>query len=340
MTRPLTFLAAAMISCAAASETIAGGDAVPGPVFAPDAKVEAVFDKGFWLEGPAAGPDGRIYFSDITMSFYTGMSAGAIRAYDPNTGETEVIRSPSGMSNGIAFDSDGGMIIAQGADFGGRQLVRTDPKTGLSKIVAGLYNGRPFNAPNDLDIDGKGRVYFTDPRYFGHEPVEQPVFGVYRVDADGTVSLIAADATRPNGIVVSPDGKKLYVADNDINMSDIRVRQAGVSIGNGEHRIFVYDLDEKGNVSNPRIFADFGHEAGADGIAVDRDGNLYAAMGKPGGYGVRVYDPKGKEIAWMPTEKWPTNVTLANRGDETMLYVTAGTTLYRVPTNIPAPGSN
>ena len=89
--------------------------------------------------------------------------------------------------------------------------VKTDMKTGKSVILAGLFNERPFNAPNDLVSDDMGRIYFTDPRYFGRESIEQPVDGVYRIDTDGSVHLIIANAGKPNGITISPDQKTLYV---------------------------------------------------------------------------------------------------------------------------------
>ena len=86
------------------------------------------------------------------------------------------------MSNGIKFDAQGRMIVAEGADYGGRRVTRTDMCTGRSEIIAAMYEGRRFNSPNDITIDLKGRIYFSDPRYVGHEPIEQPLMGVYRVD--------------------------------------------------------------------------------------------------------------------------------------------------------------
>src|SRR4029453_2484358 len=122
------------------------------------AKLEKVFDDGMVLtEGVAVAPDGMVYFSDITFSHVskekTGMlEAGHIWKFDPKTGKATIFRSPSGMSNGIKFDADGNMIVAEGADYGGRRVIRTDMKTGKSYIIAGLFEGRPFNAPNDIAI--------------------------------------------------------------------------------------------------------------------------------------------------------------------------------------------
>jgi gluconolactonase len=181
-------------------------------VVVPGSQVELLFDGGFFTEGPAVGPDGAVYFSDITITASSGMQAGHIWRYDPGTGETRIFRSPSGMANGIIFDLEDRMVVAEGADFGGRRVTRTDLTTGRSEILAGLFNSRPFNAPNDLAVDEQGRIYFTDPRYFGHEPIEQPIMGVYRIDPDVSVSLIITDAGKPNGILVSPDQGTLYVA--------------------------------------------------------------------------------------------------------------------------------
>ncbi|MCH2023934.1 MAG: SMP-30/gluconolactonase/LRE family protein, partial [Saprospiraceae bacterium] len=163
----------------------------------PSSKIKEVFagGEGLILEGPTMGPDGILYFTDITFTQVEGMKAGIIWNYNPETGKTSVFRSPSGMANGLSFDIDGNLISCEGADFGGRRIIKTDMRNGKSTILAGLFNDRPFNAPNDLVIDNKGRIYFTDPRYFGKEPINQPVDGVYRIDPDGTVHLIIANAS-------------------------------------------------------------------------------------------------------------------------------------------------
>ncbi|SFM49715.1 gluconolactonase [Bradyrhizobium sp. Rc3b] len=333
------FIAAATIATMIGITTAAGQTAapiqVPGPIVASGARLEKLFDGGFWTEGPAVGPDRRIYFCDITMTFATGMDAGNIWVFDPATNKTSIFRSPSGMAAGIKFDREGRMIVAQGADFGGRSIVRTDSKTGRTTIIAALYKGRPFNAPNDLDIDDQGRIYFTDPRYFGHEPVEQPIQGVYRLDTDGSVHLILADVARPNGIVISPNQKTLYVAELDSLVSDFRIDK--VPQRNGNMRLLAYDLAADGTASNQRVLADYGSEIGPDGITVDARGNVYAAVSAASRRGVRVYAASGEEIAYIPVPDEPavSNVALATRDGRTFLYMTAKNSLYRIETLIP-----
>lgn len=301
-------------------------------IFADGAKIERVFAEGFYTEGPAEGPDGRIYFCDITPTFLSDMAAGNIWAFNPDTGATDLVRSPSGMASGIKFDAAGRMVIACGADFGCRSIIRTDLASGRSHILAGLYNGRPFNAPNDLAIDRQGRIYFTDPRYFGHEPIEQPVFGVYRIDPDGTVQLILADVSKPNGIDISPDQRILYVVEHDIRILDRRLGSAPTR-DKGEMRILAYDLED-GVAANQRVLVDYGDEKGADGIAVDNAGNIYAAVQSNTRPSVRVYTPAGLPLAAIETPETPSNVALIARNGRTWLYITASTGLYRVETQI------
>lgn len=293
--------------------------------------VECVFDGGFYTEGPAQGPDGRIYFCDITPTFRTGMSAGNIWAYDPVTGQTSIFRSPSGMASGIKFDAVGRMVAATGADFGSRAIVRTDMTTGRSQFVAALYGGRPFNAPNDLVIDAVGRIYFTDPRYFGHEAIEQPVFGVYRINPSGAIELVLADVSKPNGIDISPDGSTLYVVEHDIRILDRRIADVPVR-DQGEMRILAYDLVD-GTPANRRTFVDYGDEKGADGITVDAHGNIYAAVQSRSRPGIRVYDPLGVQIEEIALPATPSNCCLVARSHAADLYVTAGGGLHRVRTN-------
>ena len=145
------------------------------------------------------------------------------------------------MSNGLKFDRDGNMIAALGADYGGRMLIRTDMKTGKSYILTGLFEGKPYNALNDITIDEKGRIYFTDPRYLGHEPVMADGFAAYRVDPDGTVTRVATDCGKCNGILISPDQKRMYIVSNDNGWLEFQNLKEGEKTVQGRHLLQVYD---------------------------------------------------------------------------------------------------
>jgi gluconolactonase len=297
---------------------------------APGTIPERVFDGGFYTEGPAEGPDGCIYFCDITPTFRTGMAAGNLWAFDPRRGHSRIVRSPSGMASGIQFDALGRMVVAAGADFGARAIIRTDMASGRSHYLAAHYNQRPLNSPNDLVIDSAGRIYFTDPRYFGHEPIEQPVFGVYRIDPDGRLSLLLADVSKPNGIALSPDEKTLYVVEHDIRILDRRIDSVPVR-DSGDMRILAYELVD-GRPRKQTVLVDFGPEKGADGITVDGSGNVYAAVQSPQNPGVRIYSAAGQQLDALEMPVPPSNLTLVNHDGRVCLYITAGGSLYRVAT--------
>lgn len=308
-----------------------------GTLIGPDARLERIYADGIHTEGPAVAPDDRLFFCDITISFVSKMRAGEILIFDPRTNETAVFRSPSGMAGGLAFDRNGQLVAAEGADFGGRRVTRTDMRTGRAVIVTGLFDGRPYNAPNDLVLDRRGRIYFTDPRYFGHEPIEQPVFGVYRVDTDGTVTRVLWDVSKPNGIALSPDERTLYIADNDNGTFDPRPAD-GLPRRLGQQRVWAFTLAEDGSVTDRRIFVDYPGERGVDGMKVDADGNVWAAVQAAGRMGVRVYAPSGEEVAYVPVPETPWNLALGDDRGRTMLYITAGTSVYRIPVFARLPG--
>jgi gluconolactonase len=307
------------------------------------AVLERLFDGGCVLtEGVAAGHDGMMYFSDITFTSACKddsgqyLQAGNIWKYDPSSGETTIFRSPSGMSNGIKFDAEGNMIAALGADYGGRMLVKTDMSTGKSYILTGLYNGQPYNALNDLSIDEQGRIYFSDPRYLGHEPIFQPGYAVYRLDTDGSVHRIISDGGKTNGVLVSPDQKTLYVVSNDNGWFDFQRLQQGEQTYQGAHILWAYDLAEDGTVSNRRVFKDYSKDrdpacSGPDGLVADVDGNIYAAERCEHRPGISVYSPTGEELVYISTgEELPTNVGFGRGDDSNLLYVTSGKSLYRI----------
>ena len=293
-----------------------------------DSKLELVYGDAHFTEGPTVSPDGKVYFSDITFTHEANMQAGHIMKYDPTTNETSVFRSPSGMSNGMKFDAKGRLVVAEGADFGGRRITRTDMQSGKSDIIAGLYEDRPFNSPNDLTIDEQGRIYFTDPRYIGYEPVEQPVMGVYRIDTDGSVHLVVADSGKPNGIAVSPDQKTLYIGSND--SGTFRNIQEELPTYIGRMALLAYDLSPDGTPTYRETLVDYAPEHGPDGFEVDVEGNLYVAVRDKTRFGICVYDPDGKELAYIKTPELPTNVAFGRGDSSKILYITAGGGLFKI----------
>jgi gluconolactonase len=338
-------LALGLTPSAWAQEFFAGEDAgfsTPegDPSVLPEgSKLMKVWDDGCVLtEGVTAAPDGAMYFSDITFTSLCKdesgkfLQAGNIWKYDPRTGETTVWRSPSGMSNGLKFDAGGDLIAALGADYGGRMLVRTDMDTGRSYILTGLYEGKPYNSLNDVTIDEQGRIYFSDPRYLGHEPIEQPVYAVYRLDPDGSVERIITNGGKTNGVLVSPDQSTLYVVSNDDGVFDFqRLEEEDQAPLKGHHELAAYDLADDGTVSNRRVLVDYAPESGPDGLIADADGNIYAAVRAESRPGIYVYNPEGKELAVIPTgEELPTNVGFGRGEESDVLYVTSGHSLYKI----------
>jgi gluconolactonase len=299
-------------------------------IISKDARIEVVFDGAFFTEGPAVALDGSVYFSDITFSGVSGMQAGHIWRHAPMTGETAVFRSPSGMSNGLKFDAMGRLIACEGADFGGRRVTRTDLTTGKAEIIAGTYNGRKFNSPNDVSLDEKGRIYFSDPRYLGHESMEMGVFGVYRIDTDGSIHRIITDAGKPNGVAVSPDQKSLYVVSNDNGSTGLPLAAAdpgGMTAEDPSHKgrmaLLAYDLAEDGSAAFREVLVDYLPEDGPDGLVCDVEGNLWVAVRDAKRPGIVCYSPQGEELAYIPTPV-PTNVAFGRGETAKTLYLTYG----------------
>jgi gluconolactonase len=308
------------------------------PIVPADAKLELLFDRGLVLtEGVAVAPDGMVYFSDITFSHVSKekkgvLEAGHIWKYDPATGKAAIFRSPSGMSNGLKFDAAGNLIACEGADYGGRRVTRTDMKTGKSIILAAMFEGRPLNSPNDCTIDLKGRIYFSDPRYLGHEPIDQPVQAVYRIDPDGSLHRIITDAGKPNGVAVSPDQKTLYVVSNDNGSTGIGRLPESAKLHRGRMALLAYDLAPDGSAKFRKVLVDYAPQDGPDGLVCDVEGNVYAAVRNLTRPGICVYSPEGKELAYIKTEL-PTNVGFGRGTDAKTLYITAGHSLYRIRLN-------
>ena len=288
-------------------------------------------------EGPAVAADGSIYFTDMPF----GTDNGMILRFDPKTNQTTVFTENSGKSNGLAFLRDGSAVSCDGADGGGRRLVRWNLKTGEGTTLADRFRDKRFNSPNDLSVDLKGRIYFTDPRYGGSEPRELEREGVYRLDTDGIVIEITRDVEKPNGIVLSPDQKTLYVGDH--NNGGNRLKPTDPEPKRGAMKIYAFPLDADGLVNGQRrTLVDFGSENGCDGMTVDSAGNVYASCRSLARPGIKVVDPVGKELAFVETgaknqkglfDEWkgiPSNVEFGIGDDAHSLYITVDKSLYRL----------
>jgi gluconolactonase len=286
------------------------GEDCESAIVPPGAKLERVWGEGEFTEGPAYGPDHCVFFSDI---------GNRIMRFDPSTGKTRVYREPSGRANGLDFDAQGRLIACEGANTGGRRRVSRTEKDGSIKVLADRWQGKMLNSPNDLTIDNKGRIFFTDPRYVGNEPREIESESVYRIDPDGMVNRIITDVEKPNGIILSPDMKTLYLADSNPQ---------------GHQHLLAYPLKDDGSAGPKKLLYDFGDGRGVDGMVVDAKGNIYAAAGAGPKAGVYVFNPAGKLLTMIPSPEDPSNCVFGE-ADRKTLYVTAGKSLYRIKLRVP-----
>jgi gluconolactonase len=246
-----------------------------------------------FTEGPAADKEGNIYFTDIPNNRIHKWSA---------EGKLSVFLENSGGANGLYVDKDGNLIACAG---GTGQVVSIDPQGKTTVLVEGYKNKR-FNSPNDLWIDRKGGIYFTDPRYGRRENLPQNGEHVYYLSAEGKHCMrVIDDMVRPNGIIGTPDGKTLYVADH------------------GGGQTWAYRIDPDGTLSDKRLFAN----QGSDGMTLDERGNLYLTA-----EAVNIYSPSGELIETIHVPEVPSNVYFQGNGENT-LYITARTSLYFVNMN-------
>lgn len=293
-----------------------------------DSKIQKVFNGGFFTEGLAASSNGDIYFTDLTFTTETNMEAGHIWKYSPSSGKTILYRSPSGMANGLFINTKDILFACEGADYGGRRITKTDLKTGKSFIVTAMFNDKPFNSPNDIIVDSKGQIYFTDPRYAGYETIEQNCMGVYKIDENGNVKLLIDNISMPNGLALSPDEKKLYVACNDESGPNDNPENflKGVFIAE-------YELSALGQTKFIRKIIEFDNGAGPDGIMADSRGNIYAAVRDEANPFVGIYNPEGSLIEKIKLPEVPSNITFGRNKWKNYLFVTAGGSLFKIKLN-------
>ncbi len=275
-----------------------------------------------FTEGPTVAPDGSVYFTEVVNQRIMKLGTD---------GRLTVFRENSNVANGLLFDPEGRLIACEGATFqrpgvkvsGIPRVTRTDMKTGQIEVLAESFEGKPLTGPNDVTIDSKGRLYFT----------ELGGAAVYRIDAPGKIAriLAAPDVQNPNGIQISPDDRTLYL---------VEANQAQ----GGARLIRAYDLQADGSVTNMRVHFDFSPGRSADGMSIDSQGNLWAAAGLnhtrgtsetlDTKCGVHVISPQGKRIQFIPIVEDTITNTAFGGADMKTLYITAGKNLYQVRTDI------
>jgi gluconolactonase len=281
---------AAFIMVALFSSPAPADDASP---VAAGAKVEKLAGGFEFTEGASVDADGNVYFTDQPKDRILKWSTD---------GKLSTFMEPCGRSNGLCFDADGKLWACADEK---NELWKIDVKTKEKTVVVKDYGGKLLNGPNDVWVRPDGGAYFTDPfykrPYWKRGPEEQDKRAVYYVSPDGKVTRVDDDYGQPNGLVGTPDGKTLYVAD----------------IGRG--KTFAYDIQPDGSLKNRRLFCSMG----SDGMTLDSDGNVYLT-----GRGVIVFDKAGKKLTTIDVpELWTANVCFGGKDMQT-LFITASKGLY------------
>lgn len=256
-----------------------------------------------FTEGPSSDAQGHVYFTDQPNN--------RIHRYGTD-GTLTTFLDPAGRSNGLCFDPQG-MLWACADE--NNELWRIDPATGKHEVMASRFEGKLFNGPNDVWAHPAGGVYFTDPffkrPYWTRGPAEQDGNQVFHLAADGTLRRATTTHAQVNGIVGTPDGKTLYVADP------------------GKSKVFAYDIQADGSLANPRVFC----EGKSDGLTLDSADNLYLT-----GKGLTIVGPDGQILTHVEIpEKWTANACFGG-ADRKTLFITASTGLYTLQMAVPGAG--
>jgi len=285
-------LAAGLVSVSSAQST---NDA--SAVVAPGAKLEKLAGDFKFTEGPTADRDGNVFFTDQPNNRIMKWSVD---------GKLSTFLEPAGRANGMFFDAQGNLIACADEN---TELWSITPD-GKHTVLAKEYEGKKLNAPNDVWVRADGSLFFTDPFYkrewWDYNDAPQGTQQVYFLSTDRkTLKRVTTDLVQPNGIIGTPDGKSLFVA-------DIRASKT-----------YAYDIQADGSLTNKRLHC----ELGSDGMTLDTAGNLYLT-----GRGVAVFDKAGKKIAQIDVpERWTANVSFGGKEHQT-LFITASTGLYSIET--------
>ena len=300
--------------CAAAQERVTEGDL----------KLVVDTPAGVAREGPSWDPAGYLYF----------VGNNKVSRMD-SQGKVEPFKDPSPGANGSLVDPQKRVVVCESQS---RRVIRIE-RDGAVTVLADNYEGKKFNSPNDVSIDSQGRLYFTDPRYGRRDTMEildakgKQVEGVYRIDAPGKVTrIIGSEVERPNGILVSPGDRYLYVADNNNNTEG------------GARKIWRFDLKKDGSIdpASRKLIFDWHTARGPDGFKMDREGRFYVAAGLNRASrfettdeykgGLFIISPEGKLLEFIAIPKDEATNCAFGGPDLKTLYVTAGGALYSIRT--------
>ncbi len=262
-------------------------------VVAPGATVQKLADSFLFTEGPACDRDGNVFFTDQPNDRIMRWSVD---------GKLSTFKQPCGRSNGLYFDKAGNLWACADEK---NELWRIAPDGNATTIVKD-FEGKLLNAPNDLWMRSDGGIYFSDPyyprKYWDRGPSQQSCQGVYFVAPDHkNVIRVVDDLVTPNGLIGTPDGKTLYVAD--------------IKAG----KTYAYAIERDGTLTHKRLFCNLG----SDGMTIDNKGNVYLT-----GKGVTVFNAQGKQIKHIPIdERWTANVCFGGK-DRSTLFITASKCLF------------
>jgi gluconolactonase len=269
------------------------------PGIGPSGEVKKVHGNFQFTEGPATDREGNLFFSDV---------AGDKLYKIDGKGELSTILDPSHHTNGLMLNAAGNIVACE---MDGR-LIEVNSKTKEVKSLADGYEGKRFNAPNDLVIDSGGGIYFTDPHFRAPMPLPQGVEAFYYRAAGGKVTRLAQIEAAPNGIILSPDEKTLYV------------------IPSGQAQMLAYPVEGPGKIGRQRVFCTLKQASGktnggGDGLTVDSQGNVYITSA----LGLQVFNPQGTLLGIIEFPEQPANCTFGGKDLKT-LYATARTSVYSV----------
>jgi len=270
------------------------------PLFAEGAKPQLVSNQFSFTEGASVDKKGNVFFTDQPND--------KIWKYDTD-GKLSVFKDHAGRPNGTYFDKKGNLVTCTEEN---NQLWSIDPKGNVTVLFTDL-DGKKLNGPNDVWVDDKGGVYFTDPYYqrnfWTRKQSELDGEKVYYLPKGAKVpTVVISDFRKPNGIVGTPDGKYLYVSDID------------------GRKTWKYAINKDGSLSDKQLFV----SVGGDGITLDERGDLYICANG----GITAFSPKGEKLVFIPVpEPWTANLCFGGK-DRNILFITASKAVYTLPMNV------